>query len=189
MRWTVLIILLGIVFLPFVNAYTFSIRLNINGTDQTVYIPGKGETQADDLGTNTMYSNPPHFYLASYLQNILTGLVAENGIALITNTGESNHSIEIQQDLEKSKIFLVFSRGDWKNIEKRMDLIEKGEFLLQITPTFGWGLGGAYPIKLILWYAELNLTGSLMLGKGQHKLVIENTGFQNERPIINIRKG
>ena len=58
---------------------------------------------------------------------------------------------------------------------------------MEVSPTFGFGLGTLYPVKLILFYSELNLTGSVMFGKGSHKLIIENNGFENEKPIINIR--
>ncbi|RLJ07067.1 MAG: hypothetical protein DRP16_04145 [Candidatus Aenigmatarchaeota archaeon] len=183
----VLMVLLFFLLLPCAKAYVFSVRLNINNTDNTVYIPGVGQKPANNLGTNTVYTNPPHFYLASFLNNVLTGLAAGTGNSLVVNTGEKNHSIEITQNLENSEIFLIFTRGNWKNIENVIKIIESGEFLLEVSPTFGFGLGTLYPVKLILFYSELNLTGSVMFGKGSHKLIIENNGFENEKPIINIR--
>jgi len=169
------------------DAATFSVRLNINNTDNMVYIPGVGETGSDNLGSDTIYTNPPHFYIASYLNNILTGLVAARGSALVVNTGILNHSIEIRQDIKNSRVFLTFTKGGWQIIDKNINLIEAGEFLSCITPSFAFGLGNFYPIKLLLSYMDIDITGDMVLQRGEHRLIIENTGTSGNRPVVNIR--
>ncbi|MCX6814269.1 MAG: hypothetical protein NTY20_01270 [Candidatus Aenigmarchaeota archaeon] len=173
--------------IPNVSAYTLSVRLTINNTVNTVYIPGVGELPSS--GISGEYSNPPHFYLASYSGGFLNGLAARNGQNLVTGSGSDSHFIEIEQELNSSRIFLVTTQGDWHAIDNRIPLIEAGRFLSQISPSFAFPLGGLYPVRLLLKYPNIDMAGDLILGKGMHKLVIENKGVSGGKPVVQIRKG
>ncbi|MCJ7816958.1 MAG: hypothetical protein MUP55_03825, partial [Candidatus Aenigmarchaeota archaeon] len=141
------------------------------------------------LGGETPYSSPPHFYLASYSAGFLNGLAAKNGQNLVTGSGSDSHFIEIEQELNSSRVYLTATQGDWQAMENRIPLIEAGRFLSQISPSFAFPLGGFYPIRLLLKYPNIDLAGDMVIGKGQHKLVIENKGVSGGKPVVEIRKG
>lgn len=163
-------------FIP-ANAYEFQVKLNINNTESIVYIPGIGEINASDIA-DAVYTNPLHFYTASYLNNLMTGLVSysRNPISIAISKSADTHSIQISQNLTNSNIFLVFTKGNWNTIENRIGLIESFKFLSKISPSFSFGLGLAYPIKLILKYSGINIENNLVIQKGLHRLSIKNTG-------------
>jgi hypothetical protein len=172
---------------PNASAYVLSVRVNINNTVNTVYIPGVGELPSS--GISGEYSNPPHFYLASYSGGFLNGLAAKNGEKLVVGSGSDSHFIEIEQELNSSRVYLTTTQGDWHAIENRISLIETGRFLSQISPSFAFPLGGLYPITLLLKYTNIDIAGDIILGKGQHRLVIENTGVSGGKPVVQITKG
>jgi hypothetical protein len=169
------------------TAHTLSVRLNINNTANTVYIPGMGEQAS--AGISGQYSSPPHFYLASYSGGFLNGLAARNGQNLVVGSGADSHYLQIEQNLTNSRIYLTATQGDWHAIDNRIFLIETGRFLSQISPSFAFPLDGLYPIMLLLKYQNIDLAGDLSLGKGQHRLVIENKGLSGGKPVVEISKG
>jgi len=173
---------------PNASAYTLSVRLNINNTVNTVYIPGIGDVPSESLG-ETSYPNPPHFYLASYSGGFLNGLAAKSGQNLVVGSDSNSHFLEIEQELNSSRIFLTATQGDWHAIDSRISLMEAGRFLSQISPSFAFSLGGLYPIRLLLKYPNIDLAGDFSIAKGQHRLVIENKGVSGGKPVVEIRKG
>jgi hypothetical protein len=189
--WIVPIFFLLAVFLSCgsASAYTLSVRLNVNNTANMVYIPGIGEITSGSLGVENTYSSPPHFYLASYSGGFLNGLAAKSGQDLLAGSESGFHFIEIEQELNSSRVYLTATQGDWHAIDNRIGLIEAGNFLSQISPSFAFPLGGLYPIRLLLKYQGIDLEGGLSLSKGQHRLVIENKGVSGGKPVIEIRKG
>jgi len=180
--------MLTVMFFPQVQGQvnTVQIKLNINNTSNTVYIPGVGEVQAGSLGSEN-YADPPHYYLASYSGNYLTGLVAADGNSIgVGNTG-TYHTLEMDQDSDEG-VFLVFSQGDWNAIEKEILPIEDGKFLKYPSPSFGFGIGTYYPVMVLLGYTDIDIEGSLDQSRGTLKLSIENKGVSGDRPVVEIRK-
>jgi len=175
--------------LPNVSAHTLSVRLNVNNTQNMVYIPGIGEVPSGSLGVENSYPSPPHFYMASYSAGFLNGLAAKSGQGLLAGSGSGSHFIEIEQNLTNSRVFLTATSGDWHAIDNRISLIETGKFLSQVSPSFAFPLGGLYPVRLLLKYSNIDLEGGLSLGKGQHRLVIENKGISGGKPVVQISKG
>ena len=167
------------------------LKLVINNTDNIVYIPGEGEFNSSSLA-DQIYSNPPHYYLASYLGNVVSGLVFSmqipGAVRVGRNASGNTHYIALDQDLERSSVFLVFTLGDWKVIENRIALIEAGRFLTNILPSFSYGLGNKYSLDLALGYADIDLRGRLRLLKGSHKIVIENNGTSAGKPVVVISR-
>ena len=106
----------------------------------------------------------------------------------MVGSGSGSHFIEIEQNLTNSRVFLVSTQGDWNAIDNRISLIEAGRFLSQISPSFAFPLGGLYPIRLLLKYSNIDIDGDFILGKGQHRLVIENKGVSGGKPVVQIRK-
>ena len=191
MRMLVLASFLLIVFLTLqsASAHTLTVRLNVNNTANSVYIPGTGERDSASFGPGQTFVNPQHFYLASYSGGLLNGLAARNGQILSVGSGADYHYLQLEQNLTNSRIFLTSTRGDWHAMENRISLIETGKFLSQISPSFAFPLGGLYPVRLLLKYPNIDLEGDLILGKGQHRLVIENKGVSGGKPVVEIRKG
>ena len=165
------------------------VRLILNNTENTVYVPGLGESASAGISNQT-YSNPTHFYLASYLKDVVTGLVFDAQIPRTISVGGSggSHYLATEQDMENSQVFMVFTLGDWRSLENRIDMIESGRFLSSILPSFSYGLGNKYALELALSYADIDLQGRLRLQKGSQKIMIENNGTAGGRPIVVIRK-
>jgi len=172
---------------PNASAYTLNVRLTINNTDNTVYIPDVGEQPSS--GISGEYTSSSHFYLASYYGGFLNGLVAKSGQRLAVGASSDSHFLELEQNLTNSRVFLTATQGDWNAIGNRISLIETGNFLSQISPSFGFPLGGLYPVTLLLKYQNIDLAGDLSLGKGQTRLVIENKGLSGGKPVVEISKG
>jgi hypothetical protein len=182
-------ILLGaFLVIPNSSAYTLSVRLNISNTVNTIYIPGMGERDSSSLGSETSYSSPDHFYLASYSGGFLSGLASKSGESLVFGNGESSHFLEIEQNLTGSRVFLASTQGNWHDMDSRISLIEAGTFLSQVSPSFAFSLGGLYPVMLLLKYPNMDMEGDFILGKGQHRLVIENRGLSGGKPVVRIKQ-
>ncbi|MFH1364781.1 MAG: right-handed parallel beta-helix repeat-containing protein [Candidatus Aenigmatarchaeota archaeon] len=165
---------------------TVELNLKINNTDSRVYIPvfGVGETNASSLGSGTTYASSPHFYLTSQSGDALTGLVASFAEQLRVSNDTNTHSLLLQRNLTNTKMLLPFFRGGWHDVEKRIPVLESGEFFQEIKPTFGFGLGVKYPIKMILTYNNIDLQGDLIAEKGLHKIKIESNKTNNEKAVI-----
>ena len=168
------------------QGHTMQVRLNINNTSNTVYIPGVGEVPAGSLGSAT-YPSPEHYYLASYSLNFLTGLVAANGNYIGVATAPGYHTMEIGQDVG-GRTFLVFSQGDWNNIENQIIPIEAEKFLKYASPSFAFGLGTYYPVTVMLRYTDIDIVGDVDQSKGLLRLTIENMGVSGGRPVVEVRK-
>jgi hypothetical protein len=169
------------------SAHTLNVRLNINNTQNTVYIPGVGEQPSSGISGD--YASPPHFYLASYQGGFLNGLATKSGQKLSLGSDSDSHFLEIEQNLSNSRVFLAATQGDWHAMDSRISLIETGKFLSQVSPSFAFPLGGLYPLRLLLKYPNIDIAGDLILGKGQYRLVIENKGLSGGKPVVEIRKG
>ncbi len=167
--------------------HTLQLILNMDNIQNKVYIPGAGAVASASI-TNTSYTNPVHWYLASYLNNILNALVFihRNTDQLRVNKSGSSHSLTISQELTNSKSFLVFTSGDWHTIDNRISLIESGEFLNKISPSFAHGLGISYVIKILLSYADIDVMNDLILQKGLHGIELRNTGIAGRKTMLNV---
>ena len=168
------------------------IRLVMNNTNNYVYIPGVGEQNSSTL-VDQIYGDPPNYYVASYLGNVLTGLVFSmripRAIGAGANTTTNTHYMAVEQNIDRSRVFLVFTLGDYKVIENRIRMIETGRFLVNILPSFSYGLGSKHSLGLALDYADIDLRGRLGLLRGSHDVVLENNGTSGGKPVILISRG
>ena len=161
------------------------LRLRVNNTDHMVYVPGTGEMDSGSMGSGTSYSSPEHFYLASYLAGLMTGLVGGSGQELYTESGAGWHVIGFEQDLG-DPVYLAFSQGDWQAVDERIADIESGDFMDYVSPSFAFGLGTYHPLKVVLRYTGIDIEGGLALSRGIYKLVIENKGQSGGRPLVEV---
>ncbi len=171
------------------SAGTFEVVLKLNDSSSAVYLPGTGEMQATGTETGS-YPSPPHYYISSHDAGILRGLVSLYGspVSVGIEKPSGKHIITLKQKTGSSTA-LVFSRGSWKEIDNRMRDIEKGTFMSYIKPSFGFGLGSGYTLKMVLSYPNIDIVGNMMLQKGSHRLKIENLGAQDGRLRVGISRG
>jgi hypothetical protein len=169
-----------------VQAQTLNVRLRISNVNSSVYVPGFGEMPFGSLGPERTYTNPDHFYIASYLNNAMYALAGATGASLSTSSDASTHTIGISQDLQGSKILLGFTSGDWNNVDAIISSLEDGTFLQEIAPSFSFGIGALYPIKVLLEYQDINITGNFGIHSGFRKITVSNEGFWNGKPKVKI---
>ena len=174
------------IFIVIVIEPTIQFILKINGTNATVFIPGYGSIPASSI-IPTEYLEPEHYFLTSESDRELRSLVfsEREPTSLIINKTAIEHFLEINQKISNSKVFLVFTLGSADNVLNRIDLIESADFLTKISPTFGFGLGDLYPIKMLLQYEDIDLQGQRMiLQKGTHNVVIESNKTDTAKNVI-----
>ncbi len=174
-----------------ITTLTIQIKLVLNSTSDTIYIPyaGVGEITFSQLTTNKYYT-PENYYIASYSGDVLKAVVSSssNPLSIITEKGSSIFSIGTEQRFSNSMIFIVFSKGSWATVNNRLGPIEKGEFLAYPEPTFGFGLGTKTKLKTVLHYQNIDLNKTWKIGKGYNALVIENLGGAGGKPNLGIER-
>ena len=168
------------------QAQTLNVKLTVNNVANDVYIPGTGEVASGSLGSGTTYSTPEHFYIASYLGNLMYALVAASGTSLYASNDLSSHTIQINQPIQGSRVHMGFTQGDYTNIENVIAAIEDGTFWLEIAPSLSFGVGYLNPVKVLLAYQDINITGNMFLHSGLRKITVSNEGFMNDKPIVRI---
>ncbi len=158
--------------------HSLQVTMILNNTGATLYIPGPGSVTAGSL-TPATYTNPNHFYVCSYDSSSLTGLVHQlyNPRSITINKTINTYSMSINQSFNRSMVFAVFSKGDWRRIDNVINLIELGGFLERPTPTFGFGLGKLYDIEMYLKYDTIDFVGDrTVFNKGERMAIASNNG-------------
>ncbi|MFH1172035.1 MAG: LamG domain-containing protein, partial [Nanoarchaeota archaeon] len=165
--------------------YRFDVRLYLNATTHIVYVPGTGELNASDLGGETNYSSPTHYYIASHLNNVVSGLVNYEGTfrKFYTENTTINHMIGLSQDFTNSKVFLAFTNGDWKRFEQQTTNLERKTFLNFVSPSFAYGLGLYLPIKILLEYSDIDIQGDQIIRKGYHEITLESNATGTQKAL------
>lgn len=168
------------------QAQTLNVKLTVNNVANDVYIPGTGEIASGSLGSGTSYPAPDHFYIASYLNNLMYALAGASGSSLYASNDMGTHTIQLNQDLQGSRVNLGFTKGDYNNIEMIIDILEDGTFWLEIAPSLSFGVGYLNPVKVLLAYQDINITGNMFLHSGMRKITVSNEGYMNGKPIVRI---
>jgi hypothetical protein len=161
-----------------------NIKLTLNNTQNTIYIPGIGET-TPSAGTGT-YTSPPHYYLASYRTNNMKALVFSQQIpiSLQVSYNSSHHFLTLNQNITNSQTLLSFTRGGYKEIDNRISLVEEGSFFSKISPSFSHTLGSINPIKIVLNYTNIDIQNTLILRRGVHEIAFESNKTNNNNIIL-----
>jgi parallel beta-helix repeat protein len=168
---------------------TMQIKLVLNNTSDNIYIPGTGEISFASLSTSE-YSTPNKYYAASYSNNVLKGVVFSymSPLSVITEKGSSIYGIGTSQRMSNSEAFIVLSKGNWRNINNRIESIESNDFLLEPEPSFSYGTGGEYPLKLLLDYSNIDINKTLKIERGFSKLTVEKLGMSGNKVNIEINR-
>ena len=167
-----------------------TIKLTIPSTTHQVYIPGPGAQNAYQVSSPATWSSPPHYYIASWLANTVYALVHHSDIPVSIGfeRTSTDHTLVLTHNINDSKSFLVFTKGNWEKIDKRIPLIEAGTFLDHAAPTFGYGLGLTQAMNAIVAYTNLiDLRNTQILHQGEHTLVIEYVSRQEGNPVLEFR--
>ncbi|MEM2117283.1 MAG: NosD domain-containing protein [Thermoplasmata archaeon] len=159
------------------------VKLILNSTSDNIYIPGYGEFTFSSLQANEYFS-PKNYYIASYSNDILKGIIFAQlkPISLITEKSQNTYGLGTKQTFQNSMIFLVFSKGNWRSINNRIGLIEKGDFLSYPSPTFGFGLKKTY-LKITIDYKNLDINKTTIFWKGYNQIIIENIGKTSNNKV------
>ncbi len=169
---------------------SLQVKLVLNSTSDRIYIPGTGERTFSALTTNE-YSTPDHYYIASYSSDVLKSIVFSymDPLSIFTEKGAGVYGIGTNQRFSNSVVFLVFSNGNWRNVDSRISSIEGGEFLSNPEPSFGFGLGKDYPFKIVLEYDKIDINRTLTIQKGLNRLVIGKVGVTGDKVNLEIKRG
>jgi len=169
---------------------TLQIKLVLNSTPDSIYVPGTGETPFASLVTDE-YALPDHYYIASSSNDALKAVVFAqlSPISVFTEKGASDYAMGASQRYASSLAFLVFSKGRWTTVNNRIAAVEKNEFLLSPEPSFGFGLGTAYRMKVIIENSMINLNKTVAVPKGYSTMIIEKKGTVGGKANIEIRRG
>ncbi len=187
-RLVVILLAVLVTAVPASAQHTMEVSVVINNTDNNVYVPGIGESPSSVLGGFEDYV-PEHFYIASYLNDLVTGLAAKEGLKLFYGRSQGRHFLGLQQNLDGPGVFVAMTKGDWHVLERRMDIIETGKFLTEVSPAFGFSMYGMYyPLTIMLKYSEIKLLGERYLGTGQARISIENVGVSDGKTAVEIKK-
>ncbi len=182
-----------LIFLPLVHSQstttTFQVKLVLNNTGATIYVPGAGETTFSGL-TPATYTSPPHFYLCSSEDGIMVSNVFsyDNPVSIYTEKTGSTYTLAASMNLTNSRAFLVFTGGDWRRVDNRIGDIERGEFLLDPLPSFSYGSGISHVLKVRLGMTGINLTNNAVLDRGFHRMVVENEGKSGGMDTVSLKK-
>ena len=170
------------------------VKLSLNSTwnSAMMYVPGLGERTYSQLASISPYTdlNPPHYYLSSYLNDVLVSLVFSSESPLMITAAAASDEYEMQTDQRFTNfmVFLVFSKGNWRQVNNRMDMIEKGEFLSKLSPSFSYGLGNRYPFRIEIKDDDIDINNTLSIGRGYSRVVIENKGMIGSKVNIGVER-
>ena len=99
---------------PLASAGNVTVNLNLNNTQGTVRLPGAGSFPAGQ--SSGMFSDPSRYYIASYLNNMVYGLVFsyQSPLYIMSLPISGGHTLRMASDSQNSNILLTFTRGDWR---------------------------------------------------------------------------
>jgi hypothetical protein len=172
---------------------TMRVRIFLSNTNTSkVYIPGYGEHNASDLNDTEYTSGLSDYYIVSYENNVLSGLVFSHQKFTSVSTNKSadysEYTLGMDQELSNSRVFLVFSKGDWNVVNKRMDLIESGTFLSNIAPSFSYGLGSKVKFKVAIEYDNIDVLNDTSAARGYYRFVFGNEGLSGSKVGLSVKR-
>lgn len=175
-------------------AYDMKFSLQIDGITNSVYVPGSGEKTLAS-SDNSTFTAPEHRYIASYGSGILKSLISvdSNLIGLnMTKSSTTAHWIGLYTkdwNTTGASALLVFTKGDWRNIDEKIADVESGRFTSYYKPTFGFGIGNIYAIKILLSYSDIVFSGNPVFSAGRRGIGVYNNGTDSAgRQVMAISK-
>lgn len=129
-----------------------------------------GETKTDD---SERYNNQ---YVSTYDQNVSIALISGNKY-LSTNKesySETDYIISSNQRFKDNRFFLVFTKGNYQDIEDDLDAIENGNLFMNTFYDFASSVT-SLKVYLLLNYLDVDLTSNLEL-RGSADLFMKNNG-------------
>ncbi len=156
--------------------------------DDTVHI---NETENPDTGTYRDDEGWRSGFISAENDSLVAGIVSGE---YTRTTGfryaedGDDHVFGVIQDRNVDvSYFLPFTEGTSRSLAQRQDLIERGAFLDQPTPSFGLELAEQMLLHLTLEFTSIDIVSDLRLSSGIHRLVIENMGANADgEPRVSI---
>jgi len=174
---------------PTVSPKNLTVSISLNNTNNMVYVAssGVGPTNSSELGSGTEYSSLTYGYAASYsAQSALVGIVGYDAIFVNVSNTTGAHTMEMNQNITE-RFLLAVTFGDWETVENRMPSIERRDFLQEISPSFSYGIGMLYSIKMIVNCSGIDIQNNLILNPGRHRMLLDyNETDSSYRPIMRI---
>ena len=170
------------------------VRLYLNNTNAVLHIPTKpaSDIPASSITYTTFDKDDlSHLYIASYGNEMLVGMVfsSNNFIKAWINKSDNEYVIAMKLNVTDSQIFIPFTKGSWRTIDNRMGYIEAKKFLNEEKPSFYFGLGKEQEIMIYTQYDNINFTSNITsLGRGYHRIVVENMGSLGDKVWLHIRR-
>ncbi|MBI4173785.1 MAG: hypothetical protein HY519_03645 [Candidatus Aenigmarchaeota archaeon] len=163
--------------------------LNVSGSGKSFYLPWQGEVGFGQLAADWVTA-PEKFFIAAQGQGLLQGIASYIGQPAYARAAKDGNNVHItlSQALENNGMLLVFAKGDWRNLEARMPAILSGKFFQLANPLVGYSGSQAALVTLALSYANLDLLGAELLGKGNHIIAVENQGSDGNRTRVRITR-
>jgi len=165
-----------------------SVSLTLNHTNHMVCVAGN-RINSSQLGSSLIYNAMDRPYAASYSYSgngKVAALIAKNAYDIAVSNATGSHTIKINHSMKSSYSMLVFTKGDWKAIDERIALITGGQFMTKIAPSFAFGLGLTYPIKMVLNLTGMDMQKGTILNPGRHDLLLDYNSTSDNRPVFEI---
>jgi len=160
--------------------------LKMNNTG-TALLPGVYE-QPTSTATIGQFSNVTHKYITVYNTTDKTHatLVFTGSDFYYVKFDRSTgwYSILLAQDIERSKAYMAYTKGDTSDIRDRVDMIEEGTFINKPNPSFGFPISDENKLMVVLEYDNIVIQGADKIGKGVYTLRVVNNGTVDGKPAI-----
>ena len=165
------------------QVHTLNLKLTINSTANTVYIPDTGEKSFSQLSTQTF--TPATYYIASYGGGTVQALVYSQKVpvSLKTQRTDSSHTLTLNQQLSGSQALILFTKGDYNTVESKIGSIST--LLSRSSPAFGQPAPAEKTgITVLLNYSAIDIQGNLILHRGVNRLVIQSNKSGSQLAVI-----
>jgi hypothetical protein len=163
----------------------------MNNTAATFYVPGSGEYVFSSLPAQA-YTSPEHFYLASYLGDMLVANIYyyQSPLSVFVEKTAGTYTLGTDMNLSNSIALLVFTQGNsWRVVDNRIDSIEKGSFMEELLPSFSFGLGEKQSIGAMIEFSGIDITSKNMIfDRGYYRFFVENKGEAGGKDLVAVTK-
>jgi len=178
------------------GGHTFSFGLVFDGNwrSSIVNIPGfVSDQNMQDTLTQTLSSSANIPFYSFKLGSLLIGLLSTGSAfsAEITNSDPTVFNAYLSQVYRAGvdeEFYVAYTTGNYKDIEDKVEAIEKHDFLDRVNPAFGVATKAQYIVTIGLDYydSDIDINGNIHLGPGTHSLDVTNQGYSGGKVVIGI---
>jgi len=101
----------------------------------------------------------------------------------------SNYTLELRNNVDNSKLILIYTKGTCELVDSKMYLIEKQTIPTKPMASFSLPALNKIPVLIVAQYDKIQLQGSERFAKGSHRVCIEKPGLsEGNKPLVNISR-